>query len=72
MGVASGVAVAREVLGCGQHPVLLQTPDLRRNQAANGVGVFAKGTDIDDRIGGVVVDVGHRREGEVNAHRAAL
>ena len=34
--------------------------------------VLAERAGIDDRVGRIVVDVGHRREGEVHADRAAL
>ena len=33
-------------------------------------GVLAERARVDDRVGGVVVDVRHRREGEVHADRA--
>ena len=38
----------------------------------HGGGVFAVGADVDDRIGGVVVDVGDRGEREMDADGAAL
>ena len=34
--------------------------------------VLAERAGVDDRVGGIVVDVGHRREGEMDADRAAL
>ena len=59
-------------LAVGEHPVVLQPAHLGGDQAAHLGRVLAERAGVDDRVGGVVVDVRHRREGEVHADRAAL
>ena len=72
VGVRAGVAVAGEVLGRGEHPVVLEAPHLGRHEPAHVGRILAERAGIDDRVGGIVVDVGHRREGQVHADGAAL
>src|SRR2546428_7932090 len=52
-----GVAVSREVLQGGEHPVLLQTVHVRAHETRDRVRVFAEGADIDDRFERFVVNV---------------
>jgi hypothetical protein len=62
----------REVLRGGQHPVLLQSTDSGGHQHADELRIFTERAGIDDRIGRIVVDIGHRGECYVNAHGATF
>ena len=73
--VHGGVAVPREMFGGGQREVLLvgvrpfdEGPDVRRDV----VRILAEGADVDDRIIGIVVDVGDRVKDPLDAQRARL
>jgi uncharacterized protein YbbC (DUF1343 family) len=72
VGIGSGVAVSRKMLGGGEHAVVLQSPDLRRHKATHGRGVLAEGANVDDWIRGIVVDVGHWGKRQVDADGAPL
>ncbi|MGX1249073.1 hypothetical protein RKD48_001584 [Streptomyces ambofaciens] len=65
--VLSGVPVAREVLGAGHHAGVLIPRHLGRHHPADLAGVGAEGTDVDDGVGRVDVDVGDRGEVLVDA-----
>ena len=73
--VGGGVAVTGEMLGGGQHVVLFvgvgafdEGLDLRRNI----LRILAEGTDVDDGIFGVVVDVGDGKVDPLHAESAGL
>ena len=70
--VGLGIAVTGEVLRGGEHPVVLQPADVGRDQPAHQEWILAERSGVDDRIGGIVVDVRDRRKGEVDPDRAAL
>ena len=67
--VGAGVAVAGKVLRRGEHPVVLEAAHLGRDEPADVGRVLAERAGVDDRVGGIVVDVGHRREREVDRRR---
>ncbi len=64
--------MAGEVLAGRDRPVLLHASDERRAQAGDLSGVLPEGAHVDDGVVGVVVDVQHRGEGHVDAHRPRL
>jgi len=66
------VAVAGEMLGRGDHPVLLDAPDEGVGDAADEGRIGADGPGVDDRIVGIDVDVDDRGVGHVDAHGPAL
>ena len=59
--VGRGIAMTREVFGRGQHAALSRALDIGSDHARHELGVLTIGTNVDDRIGGIVVDVGHGR-----------
>src|SRR5947207_3387437 len=66
------IPMAGEVLERGEHTVLVQAPHVRRDQAGHRARVLAEGAGIDNRVRGVVVDVGIRGEIDVDADGPAL
>ena len=54
-----GVTVTRKVLGGRQHPGLLGSGHECRTHTAHHLRVLSVGADVDDRIGGIVVDIHH-------------
>ena len=72
VGILGRIAVAREVLGGGDHPVVLAAANERPREAGDELGRFADGPDVDDGVVGIDVDVHDGRVGLVNAHRPAL
>ncbi len=67
-----GVAVAGEMLGRGDHAVVLAPSDEGVGDAATSAGVLADGPGVDDRIVGIDVDVDDRRIGHVDAQGPAF
>ena len=72
MRILFGVAMPGKVFSRGQHPVFLQAVDQRRAHVGDEARILAERSHPDDRIRGIVVDVEHRREGDVHAQRASL
>ncbi len=72
MTVDLGVAVPGEVLGGGGDPGALVSVDLSGDEFGHGLRIGAEGTDADDRVGGVDVDVGDGCVVLPDAHRAQL
>ena len=73
--IDGGVAVAGEVLGGGEREILLvgvRALDEGHHVRGDGLRVLAEGADVDDRIVGVVVDVGDRVVDPVDAEGAGL
>ena len=70
MRVGVGVAVPGEVLGHGQHSVVLQALDVLNAQRCHAILVFAKRAVADDRVAGVGVHVEHWREIDVYTQSA--
>src|SRR2546422_11616522 len=66
------IPMAGEVLERGEHTVLVQAPHVLRDQAGHRAWVLAEGAGIDNRVRGVVVDVGIRGEIDVDADGPAL
>ncbi len=72
VGVSEGVTMAGKVLGRSAHIVLLHALNLGDAQSADRVGILAHGTDPDDGVVRVGVEVQYGREIHVDAHRAHL
>ena len=72
VGILGRVAVAGEVLGRGDHAVILRPPDEGVGDAADEPGVGADGPGVDDGILGVDVDVDDRSVGHMDAHGPAF
>ena len=66
------VPPAREVLGRGQHAVVLIAPDVGTDHAPQEVHVAAEGPDAFRGILRIHGNVGDRRVGQMDAHRPAL
>ncbi|MDI2023172.1 hypothetical protein PJL18_03720 [Paenarthrobacter nicotinovorans] len=64
--------MAGEVLGRSPHVMCLQAVDLGDAKFADQCGVFTHGTDSDDRVVRVGVEVQYRGEVHVDAHGAHL
>ena len=72
MRIGRRVTVSGKMFGRGDHPAALRALDERGDQFGHFGGIFAIGTHVDDRIGGVVVYVGDRRVNLLNAERACF
>ena len=75
MAILGRVAVPGEMLSRHQHGILsirMRAGDVSLNEARYLSRVLAKRSNVDDRIVGVVIDVGHRGEQPVDAHRARV
>ncbi len=75
MRVGVGVAMAGKVLGRHEHLIGwigVRSLDESLHVRGDGLRVLAEGADVDDRVVGIVVDVGVGREDPMNAHRACL
>ena len=70
--IAAGVAMAREVLGAGQHPFGLHAPGEGGGQGAGASGRFAPGPHVDHGVGRVVVHITHRPQHPVEADGAGI
>ena len=66
MGIHLGIAVTRKMLGRCQHPGLLGSRDKCRTQTAHCLRVLSVGSNVDDRVGRIVVDIHHRRKHPVD------
>ena len=66
--IGVGVAVAGEVLGGGEHVLVLHALHVGQALGRHIVFVFAKRAVVDHRVVGVVVHVDHRGEVGVHAH----
>ena len=65
--------MARKMFGGDQHPMVavgMRAFDVSRNMPRNLFGIFAERSNVDHRIFGIVVDVGHRRENPLDPQRA--
>ena len=67
-----GVAVPGKVLEGGHHAARLQAAHPGRGEARHHRRVLAERARVDDRVAGVVVDVGDRREVDVHAEGPRL
>ena len=72
MAVGGGVSVAGKVFGRGEESSRARPFHEARGQVRDQGRVFAEGTDVDDGVVGIVVDVGDGRERPVHAQRPAL
>ena len=72
VGIDRGVAVPREVLAAGGHPVALQLVDDGGAEPGHHRGVVRQGPIADDGVLRVGVDVEHRRVVQRDAHRPQL
>ncbi len=70
--IRRGVPMARKVLRGSQHAALSRALDVGPHHSRHELRVFTVGADVDDRIGRVVVDVGHRGESPVNSQGTSL
>ena len=68
VGVAGGVAVAREVLGAAEHAGGLQAPQEGRCQGSGAGRILPPGAHVDHRVGRVVVHVAHWPQHPVEPH----
>ena len=66
------VAAAGEMLGRGQHAVVVIAADVGPDHAAEQVQVAAEGADALGRVVGAPGDVDDRRVGQMDAHGPAL
>ncbi len=70
-----GIAVPGKMFGGDQDTIRrvgMRAFDKCGDVARYLLGIFAVGAQVDDRVQGIVVDVGHRREDPVNAQGASL
>ena len=72
MGIGRSVAVSGIMLHRRQQAARVRALHESRGHAAHQLRVLAVRAHVDDRVGGVGVDVRHRREGPVHAERAAF
>ena len=70
--ISKGDLPLAEVLGRGQHPVLLVAPDVGPGQPPQPVDVGAEGADAQDRIIRAGLDVDDGRVGQMDADRPAF
>ena len=67
VGIGIGIAVSRKVLGSSEHASCMCAADVSSKQIAHLLGIFSKGTRVDDGICGIGVDVRYRKEIPVHA-----
>ena len=72
MGIAGGIAMAGKVFGAAQHPFALQSLQKAAAQGAGGLSCVSPGAHVDDRVGGVVVDIADRPKHPVQPEAAGL
>ncbi len=75
MRVDGGVAVARKVFDGDEHlglRIAARAFDVGFDVSGHLLRIFAVGADVDDRVVGVVVDVGDGSEDPVHAHGAGF
>ena len=72
MRISGRVAVAGEMFGRGDHARVLRAFDKRRDKPRYIRRIFAVRTDVDDRVGRVVIHVRHRRVNLLDAERPRL
>src|SRR3954467_2977366 len=72
MRVLVGVAVGGEVFSGGDHPMLLEPAHERRSERGGETLILAVGAHANHGIRGIVVDVEHGRERDVNTDRASF
>ena len=72
MRVGRGVAVPWEMLHCCGQTFALHAQSISRGLLTHRLWVLAKATHTNDGIGRIRVDIGHRREVDMNAHTLAL
>ncbi len=72
MGIDLGVAVSGKMLSGRDHAVVLKSTHECRAQPRRQCWILAVGPRIDDRIGGIVIDVENRCVGDVDAQSPSL
>src|SRR5712691_11923930 len=65
--IGIGIAVSRKMLGGSEHASCMCAADVSSKQFADLLGIFSKGTRVDDGICGSGVDIRYRKEIPVHA-----
>ena len=72
VGIAGGIAMAGKVFGAAQHPFVLQPLKKAAAQGAGGLSGLPPGAHVDDRVGGIVVDIANRPQHPVQSEAAGF